>query len=82
MFLVYWDSNKEKWLKVETVGKVYMAASGAPDQTKHHARNIADVSLELLSHIGSLEVPSGIEMQIRIGELRISKKGELEKNSI
>ncbi|XP_076546019.1 soluble guanylate cyclase 89Da isoform X2 [Osmia lignaria lignaria] len=53
--------------KVETVGRVYMAASGAPDRTEHHAQNIADFSLQLLKHVRSLKLPSGLDIQIRIG---------------
>lgn len=46
-----------------------MAASGAPDRTENHAQNIADVSLELLKHVRSLKLPSGLDIQIRIGNL-------------
>ncbi|XP_029173024.1 soluble guanylate cyclase 89Db-like [Nylanderia fulva] len=53
--------------KVETVGRVYMAASGAPDRNKNHAQNIADVSLQLIEHVRSLELPSGLDIRIRIG---------------
>ncbi|XP_024945973.1 soluble guanylate cyclase 89Db isoform X2 [Cephus cinctus] len=63
------DSLMDKFnvYKVETVGRVYMAASGAPDKTEHHARNIADVSLQLITHVRSLKLPSGLDIQIRIG---------------
>ena len=54
-------------LKVETVGRVYMAASGAPDRTEDHARNAADVSLQLLSNVRSIKLPSGLDIHIRIG---------------
>ncbi|XP_076171822.1 soluble guanylate cyclase 89Da-like [Ptiloglossa arizonensis] len=53
--------------KVETVGRVYMAASGAPDRTETHAQNIANVSLQLIKHVQSLKLPSGLDIQIRIG---------------
>ncbi|XP_053996813.1 soluble guanylate cyclase 89Db-like isoform X1 [Hylaeus anthracinus] len=53
--------------KVETVGRVYMAASGAPDKTEDHAQNVADVSLQLIKHVQSLKLPSGLDIQIRIG---------------
>ncbi|XP_046418773.1 soluble guanylate cyclase 89Da-like isoform X1 [Neodiprion fabricii] len=53
--------------KVETVGRVYMAASGAPDKTEHHAKHVADVSLQLITHVRSLKLPSGLDIQIRIG---------------
>ncbi|XP_043279347.1 soluble guanylate cyclase 89Da-like isoform X2 [Venturia canescens] len=63
------DSLMDKFnvYKVETVGRVYMAASGAPDRTQDHAKNIADVSLELIRCVRSLKSPSGIDIQIRIG---------------
>ncbi|KAK0157521.1 hypothetical protein PV328_011258 [Microctonus aethiopoides] len=63
------DSLMDKFnvYKVETVGRVYMAASGAPDRTKHHARNIADVSLQLINRVRFLKLPSGLDIQIRIG---------------
>ncbi|XP_034936653.1 soluble guanylate cyclase 89Da-like isoform X1 [Chelonus insularis] len=63
------DSLMDKFnvYKVETVGRIYMAASGAPDRTKDHARNIADVSLQLINCVRSLKLPSGIDIQIRIG---------------
>lgn len=47
-----------------------MAASGAPDRTENHAQNIADVSLQLLKHVRSLKLPSGVDIQIRIGNTR------------
>ncbi|XP_028046531.1 soluble guanylate cyclase 89Da isoform X3 [Monomorium pharaonis] len=53
--------------KVETVGRVYMAASGAPDRNDNHAQNIADVSLQLIEHVRSLKLPSGLDIRIRIG---------------
>lgn len=54
-------------LQVETVGRVYMAASGAPDRNENHAQNIADVSLQLIENVRSLELPSGLDIRIRIG---------------
>ncbi|KAL6262140.1 hypothetical protein P5V15_007237 [Pogonomyrmex californicus] len=53
--------------KVETVGCVYMAASGAPDRNENHAQNIADVSLQLIEHVRSLKLSSGLNIRIRIG---------------
>jgi len=47
---------------------VYMAVSGAPEYTPEHAENVADVALCLLRHVKRLKLPSGISMQIRIGE--------------
>lgn len=55
--------------KVETVGHVYMAVSGAPEPSPHHAINVADVALKLLQRMPNLKIPSGILVQIRIGNL-------------
>ncbi|XP_043470147.1 soluble guanylate cyclase 89Da-like [Leptopilina heterotoma] len=59
--------DKFKVYKVETIGRVYMAASGAPDRTEDHARNAADVSIELLNNVRSIKLPSGLDIHIRIG---------------
>jgi hypothetical protein len=56
------------FIQVETVGQVYMAVSGAPEYTPEHAENVADVALSLLRHVKQLKLPSGISIQIRIGE--------------
>ncbi|XP_058791395.1 soluble guanylate cyclase 89Db-like isoform X2 [Phymastichus coffea] len=53
--------------KVETVGRVYMAASGAPDRADDHAVNVADVALQLVSQVRSLSLPSARDIQVRIG---------------
>jgi guanylate cyclase len=55
-------------LQVETVGQVYMAVGGAPEYTPQHAENVADVALCLLRHVKQLKLPSGISIQIRIGQ--------------
>lgn len=52
------------------MGRIYMAASGAPDRTEHHAKNIADVSLHLIKRVRSLKLASGLDIQIRIGNRR------------
>lgn len=54
--------------KVETVGQIYMAVSGAPDRIKCHAQNVADLSLAMTERIRSLLMPSGGGVEIRIGE--------------
>lgn len=53
--------------KVETVGQIYMAASGAPERTKDHAVNVADFSLAVIKGIKELKLPSGGEADVRIG---------------
>lgn len=50
--------------KVETVGHVYMAVSGAPEQTEQHAPNIADLAL----HFTCL-LDSSARAKVRIGKL-------------
>ena len=44
-----------------------MAASGAPDRNENHAQNVADVSLQLIEHVRSLTLPTGLDIRIRIG---------------
>uniref|UniRef100_A0A6P7FXB8 guanylate cyclase n=1 Tax=Diabrotica virgifera virgifera TaxID=50390 RepID=A0A6P7FXB8_DIAVI len=53
--------------KVETVGQIYMAVCGAPDENENHAQNIVDVSLEMVKHIRQLKIPSGTKVDVRIG---------------
>nr|CAD7568475.1 unnamed protein product [Timema californicum] len=61
--------------KVETVGQVYMAVSGAPEFTPDHAQNVADVSLCLVRRVEQMHLPSGIRIQIRIGSYRADDDG-------
>lgn len=49
--------------KVETVGKVYMAVSGAPDENPLHVQNAADLSLKMLQAIIDLKI-SGVTVKI------------------
>ncbi|KAJ8919156.1 hypothetical protein NQ315_012142 [Exocentrus adspersus] len=53
--------------KVETVGQVYMVASGAPEKTELHAQNIADLSLAMLKHVKKIITIDGKEVDVRIG---------------
>ncbi|XP_044761356.1 soluble guanylate cyclase 89Db-like [Coccinella septempunctata] len=53
--------------KVETVGRIYMAVSGAPEKTDEHASNICDVSLCMVKHVDQLQIPSGTKVGVRIG---------------
>nr|XP_018896570.1 PREDICTED: soluble guanylate cyclase 89Db-like [Bemisia tabaci] len=53
--------------KVETVGEVYMAVSGAPETCADHAENIANVALCFMRQIKKLTVPSGVTPKIKIG---------------
>ncbi|KAI4457336.1 guanylate cyclase soluble subunit beta-2 [Holotrichia oblita] len=63
------DSLMDKFhvYKVETVGQIYMAASGAPERTKDHAINVADFSLALIKGVKDLTLPSGGEVDVKIG---------------
>lgn len=49
--------------KVETVGKVYMAVSGAPDENPLHVQNAADLSMQMLQRIKDLNIP-GVTVKI------------------
>lgn len=49
--------------KVETVGKVYMAVSGAPDENPLHIQTIADLALQMLSRIKNLKI-DGVTVKI------------------
>lgn len=53
--------------KVETVGLIYMAASGAPERSENHAVNVADLSLSMLKNVRGLKMPSGANVEVRIG---------------
>lgn len=53
--------------KVETVGRVYMAVSGAPEATPNHASNVANLALCLISQVRKLQLPPEAS-QIRIGK--------------
>lgn len=53
--------------QVETVGLIYMAASGAPERTDLHAQQVADVALSMTEKIKELRTPSGAKIEIRIG---------------
>jgi guanylate cyclase, other len=52
--------------KVETVGKVYMAVSGAPDENPLHCQNAADLTLLMLQRIKSLNIPG---VTVKIGKI-------------
>lgn len=52
--------------KVETVGKVYMAVSGAPDENPLHVPHVADLSLQMLDGIKNLNIEG---LTVKIGEL-------------
>ncbi|CAO1433697.1 unnamed protein product [Diamesa tonsa] len=49
--------------KVETVGKVYMAVSGAPDENPLHLQHSADLSLLMLDRIKNLGI-DGVTVKI------------------
>ncbi|KAK9885018.1 hypothetical protein WA026_009245 [Henosepilachna vigintioctopunctata] len=53
--------------KVETVGPIYMAASGAPEKTPSHAEDVADLALAMISKMKNFKVPSGNSVEIKIG---------------
>lgn len=49
--------------KVETVGKVYMAVSGAPDKNPLHLETIAGLALQMLNRIQNLNI-EGVTVKI------------------
>lgn len=53
--------------QVETVGQVYMAASGAPDRLEDHAMRVADVSQELINSVKTMKLTAQFDLQIRVG---------------
>lgn len=59
--------------KVETVGRVYMAVSGAPEATPKHAENVANVALCLIRQVKKLQLPPEAS-RIRIGKELVGEK--------
>lgn len=55
------------FFKVETVGQIYMAASGAPERTSSHAENIADLALAMINNIKKVRTLDNNTVEIRIG---------------
>lgn len=49
--------------KVETVGKTYMAVSGAPDENPMHMQTSADLTLKMLAKIKDLNI-EGVTVKI------------------
>ncbi|CAG9806452.1 unnamed protein product [Chironomus riparius] len=49
--------------KVETVGKVYMAVSGAPDENPLHMQTVADLSIQMLDKIKNIGI-EGVTVKI------------------
>uniref|UniRef100_A0A1Q3FL72 guanylate cyclase n=1 Tax=Culex tarsalis TaxID=7177 RepID=A0A1Q3FL72_CULTA len=56
--------------KVETVGKVYMAVSGAPDVNPCHVQHTADLALGMLQSIHDLKLPGvGVKIGVHTGPI-------------
>lgn len=51
--------------KVETVGQIYMAVSGAPDVNPLHAEHAADLALNMVRRLKLLKLP-GVTVKIGI----------------
>ncbi|XP_056638922.1 soluble guanylate cyclase 89Da-like [Diorhabda sublineata] len=63
------DSLMDKFpvYKVETVGQVYMVASGAPEKTQIHAQNLADLAFDMLKTISKIKINESTEVKVKIG---------------
>ncbi|XP_062536754.1 soluble guanylate cyclase 89Db-like isoform X3 [Armigeres subalbatus] len=56
--------------KVETVGKVYMAVSGAPDANPCHVQHTADLAIGMLQSIHDLNLPGvGVKIGFHTGPI-------------
>lgn len=53
--------------KIKTIGDAYMAVSGLPEPDPNHARNVADMALEMIDTVRRLREQSGFPLRIRIG---------------
>ncbi|MEJ2757355.1 MAG: adenylate/guanylate cyclase domain-containing protein, partial [Anaerolineales bacterium] len=63
------DALSEKFQaeKIRTIGDNYMVASGVPEPTEDHARNMARMALEMQNHADKLSILGGYRIQFRIG---------------
>lgn len=59
--------------KVETVGQVYMAASGAPERTERHAPNVANISLCMIDKVKEMSKYLGSDVDVRIGKFKFNR---------
>lgn len=59
------EVNSPMVYKVETVGSVYMAVSGAPDINPLHAECAADLALNMIRRIRLLKLP-GVTVKVGI----------------
>lgn len=70
---IFLQENQKKYClnlffhQVETVGQVYMVASGAPERTDLHAQNIADLAFAMLRDVKEIRTPENQKVEIRIG---------------
>lgn len=53
--------------KIKTIGDSYMAVAGVPIPSDHHAEQMADVALGILSSLSDLNRQFNYELQMRIG---------------
>lgn len=59
--------DQYKVFKVETVGEVYVAASGLPHACSDHAERCARVGLAMLEAITQYTTPDGYPLQLKVG---------------
>ncbi|MEM9219699.1 MAG: adenylate/guanylate cyclase domain-containing protein [Cyanobacteria bacterium P01_F01_bin.150] len=60
-------SDRHDLEKIKTIGDAYMVVGGLPTATDNHAEAIADMALDMQSHIGQFKRTDGSPFQLRIG---------------
>jgi class 3 adenylate cyclase len=53
--------------KIKTIGDAYMVAGGVPDQRADHYPKIANLALDMVESLESIERPEGGQFNIRVG---------------
>jgi adenylate cyclase len=53
--------------KIKTIGDAYMVASGVPTARADHAARVADLALDMLASVRSIEPLEGATLDVRIG---------------
>jgi len=53
--------------KIKTIGDAYMVAGGLPNPVPDHARQVAEMALEMVSVAGERRLPDGQPIRLRVG---------------